>query len=44
MKAYFQDTPAKVTHKNVLRSDRDGEFISSEFNELYITRGIKGQV
>ena len=27
-----------------LRSDRGGEFISNEFNEFYIKRGIKRQV
>ena len=27
-----------------LRLDRGGEFISNEFNELYIERGMKRQV
>lgn len=29
---------------NFLRLDRGGEFISNEFNEFYIEKGIKGQV
>ena len=34
----------KPTLSRDLRSERGGEFISNEFNELYIEKGIKRQV
>ena len=43
---WYLERVEKETRKRLkcLRSDRGGEFISNEFNNFYIERGIKRQV